>query len=1537
MPSRLVIRFAALAAAMLLAWPRTADASKLNARLGVVRAQAARRISVAGVAAPPPVFRVLLRLTPGAGLQEMRAAYPGTVFGSQSGPIVTAAASDADLTAFESDPRVVSVEAARTFKPTLDVVRSNQTNGGNYLGTTINAASADLANVDGTGVIVGVVDTGIDYRHADFITGGVSRIKYIWDQTDAVGPAQSLVTCAADCGSEWTNAQITSSLATGSPVRERDTAGHGTHVTGIAAGNGNAGNGTLPAGTFKGLAPKADIIMVKTDFSDAGILDGMNYIVARAAALGQKAVINLSLGNQIDPHDGTSNFDVGVGNVAANTPVVVAMGNDGNSSPHAQAASMSFNQTITYAVSVVAGTSTDAEVDFWGSNTDSYSVTVTLGGLSCPGMTEASGSATGASPFSCGGNTVNINNAGSGSGSTSASDREMYVDVSNAANLSITSMIVSVTCTRAGGCGLLDGFLFPGSEGTSFGAGSGYSVPLTLTMAAPATANNVIAVASYASKVGWTDLAGNPIIYSNGQVAGQISDFSSTGPTRDGRQKPDVAAPGEGIGSSMSSNATFNAVQILQDNLHVIDQGTSMATPVVTGIIAARLQTVPTRTVAQLRAIIQGTARSDSAVTASGGVPNYVFGYGKVVSSPQPQAAPSGLTAVSLGISSIAWSWSSTTLGADAYDAYLATKTTQSLILAAQSPFNQTGLLANATYQIFLRGEGGGIEGPGAFSATTATYAAAPVNPPSATGFVSSVTVNYSMCTAIPDPLSCSGYVVEASTASDFSGTLFSSATTNTALTQLKITGLTASTNYVVRVGALNQAGGTTWGAVPGSFNTGTSLVAPSSPSFDQFTTSAIRFNWALGANPGGLSYIAQTSTAANFTGTLFSQTVAALNATFAGLTPDTSYFFRVQAVGGPYLTAGPAATLALAPAVSTTPFLSVTAGALTAAWSNPGNQPDTLYRADLAPIADFTTIAQTQYVRSGAAAFAGLTPNTAYYVRAQAVSRSGATTAFVATGSTGTMVYAPTLPGAPISAQATGGFSFTYLSGGNPGTVPYYVRVSTDPAFSVLAASASTTALTASFSGLLSNQLYYVSVAGVNLYGTQTAFVGASTATAVAAPVLASVAVTTRNATGFGFAWTPGTLAPGTAYSAQVSSSPSFSFLLTSSATANAFATFTGLLTNTTYYGRVQAVSLSANPDGPYLSAAAGATLPNAPSAAAQAFIGVSFTSITVAWTPLPASPPSATAEGYRLEVSTVSDFRFITASAEVSPAASSATVAGLLIATTYYARVGALSWEGLPNYYWVAGSTISGIPALSSGTQTGSGLTLTVVPTTSALTLIRVDVPAAAFPAGTLLSAVTSVGLSVVGARSNEAAGLTPFGPPTAFDLSAGGLQPSSPVRVTISYDPTQIPAGQDERHLHLWRFDTASGQWTLIPSQTDPATHALTAYVQHFSSFAPFFVTPGTDLSAVQVFPQPWELGDASSRYWANQLSFTGLPGGARVRLITLTGEQVFDGQASGGGVFTWDGSTRFGRRAASGTYYAVVDAGGARLVRRVVVIR
>jgi hypothetical protein len=271
----------------------------------------------------------------------------------------------------------------------------------------------------------------------------------------------------------------------------------------------------------------------------------------------------------------------------------------------------------------------------------------------------------------------------------------------------------------------------------------------------------------------------------------------------------------------------------------------------------------------------------------------------------------------------------------------------------------------------------------------------------------------------------------------------------------------------------------------------------------------------------------------------------------------------------------------------------------------------------------------------------------------------------------------------------------------------------------------------------------------------------------------------------------------------------------------------------------------------------------------------------------------------------------------------------------TRYYVRVGALNWQGVPNYA-VLGSTLTSIPPVSSGTVTTTGLTLEITQAFDAVSRVQVSIAPGAFALGTPVSLLVD-GRSLTGAVSNESASLVAISPTTSFDLSAQGLQPSLPVRIVLQYDPLKFAAGQDERQLHLWRYDVPSAQWTLVSSQSDATQHTLTAYTPHFSTFAPFFTAPGDNASDIHVFPQPWEITDASSRYGANVLTFSALPAQSRVRIFSITGELIFETAASSAGVAVWDGATRFGKKAGSGTYYAVFESGRQRYTRRVVLIR
>jgi hypothetical protein len=1541
-----------LLAALLLAAAGVARASKLNARLRMERESAKTGFRVAGVAAAAGKFRVLVRVAPGITLAQMRSAYPGVTFGSASGVIMTAEADDAALAAFDVDPTVVSVEAARKLHPTLDVVRSNDVSGGGlYLGVTRNAAATDLANATGQGVVVGVVDTGIDFHHLDFIDpiSGHSRVQYIWDQTDAVGPAPTGVTCpGSNCGTEWTNSQINASIPSGGSVREVDSGGHGTHVTGIAAGNGQAGT----PGTFVGMAPKADIIFVKTDFSNAGILDGLSYIAARAGALGERAVINLSLGGQIDPHDGTSNFDVGVAAVAASTPVVVAMGNDGTGEagtfPHANVPSMSNGGSVAVNVTAFAG-SPVAEIDLWTGSPSvasvaKYTVTLTVNGSQC--ATVVDGANANGSACSAGGTSYTVyvyNNSSfvgfAGGDTTTTNDREIYVAVVNnfgfPINLPIT---VSLTCTNAGGCGTLDGFVDPQGEGVNFAAGSGYTRPSTLTMASPATANNVFSVASYASKVSWTAKDSITYSYTDGQTLGTLSLFSGQGPTRDGRQKPDVAAPGEGIGSSLSaqtpvcSTCEFDTSTVLPDLKHGILQGTSMATPVVTGILATRLQGAPGRSTAQLRTLLQGLARSDAAAIATGALPNTAFGYGKVVASPQPGSAPSSATATTLGVSSITWTWNAALLSADAFNVYYATDTSQALALNVQPPLILTGLTSNTTLSLEIRGVGGGIEGPGAVVAT-ATYAAAPAAAPTAAAFSSSVTVSFPLCSAPPAFAACSGYRVQVSSVSDFSGVLFSSAVFSRLQGSLTVVGLAGNTGYFVRYGALNPLGAASYGPFT-TINTGTNVFAPTNPDFPLVGTGSILLNWSIGANPPGLTYVAQASTSPTFAADVFTYTTVGGSAIFSGgLLANSTYYVRVQAVGGPYLSTA-TVTLVMPPAFANG-FSGVTTSSLTVSWVGFTNPSDTLYLAELSTTSNLTAVTASTQTYATNAGFKGLTANTVYYARVHAIARNGTPSSPTSIIQTATLVPPPTLSAQPFSAQIQRGFTISYGSGGNPPGTQYMVQLASDAALSTVLGGSVTYNNFASFILLQPNFNYFVRVSALNQLGGLSPAPVVSTATLADAPY--NVLLATNTSTSVSVSWNRNGLPIGTAFVAQVSSSPLFDGAVLSSTTQNAAAVVFGLLANTTYYSRVQSLSsYPPNPDSAFAAGPSLATLAAAVSAAATPLSGVSSTTVTVAWNPLPASPQDATAEGYRLEASLASDFSSVAASSVTAFGASGATFSGLASGQLYYFRVASLNWQGAANYTSF-GSTTTLIPALASGTVTSSGATLVLPGSDPALISIQVVVGPGTFPVGTHLMLLSGSSFPLLSARSNESTLLTPFGPGAGFDLSAGGLQPAIPVKVVVRFDSNADPAGQDERKLNLWRYDVPAGQWTLTPSAVDTRAHTLTASLNHFSNFAPFFTAAGTDVSAISVFPQPWEVGDASSRYAAAALQFSGAPAGARIRLFTVTGELIYETSATVGGVATWDGNTRFGKKAASGTYVTVIEAGGQKVVRRVVIIR
>lgn len=1514
---------AALAASLLGAAQAAAQSSKLDARIHARRgASAAGYAAAAAGGAPGPRHPVLIRVSPGTPLEVLRAAFPQADFGSQAGDVVTARADDAALDALALDGRVRSIGASVLTRPVMDAVRSSATSTGFALGTIYGAAATDLANATGAGVVVGVVDTGIDFTHRDFLVDNAypgtstSRILYLWDQTISTHAATGGPFPAGyNYGVEYTNAQLTAKIQTGAgTINTADTDGHGTHVASIAAGDGTDSGG-LPSGTFKGMAPGADLIIVRTTFDTAAVVDGVNYIVARAAAAGKRAVINLSLGTQAGPHDGTSAFEAAIGAVAASTPIVVAMGNDGDGRPHA-GMDIGAGGTVGTVVSVDALT-TDADVEFWHPAADAYSVTVTMTGVAGT-LTTPSGSN---QSTTMSGHTVQIFN-GTNSGHPQG-DKEVYVYINRPAGITATAINITFSRTANGAAGRVDGWLNP-SQGISFSA----FVDNTRTLGEPACALNVFGVGSYASKRSWTASNGSTYWFDNQSALGTLSAFSSQGPTRDGRQQPDVAAPGDVIAAAMSSGSSPNAAFILPDLRHRILLGTSMAAPVVTGILAARVQHGPGRTVADLREILRSQARADG---ATGAVPSGSWGYGKAASSPQPAAAPAGLAAATLGTSSVAWSWSAA-LGADAYSLYYATNPSVRLASGVQSPYIHTGLAANTTTGVVVKGVGAGVDGPGAFISTS-TLALPPAALPTVAPHVDSATVSWTPCSVS----ACWGYSVSASTAPNGGGAQFTAVTLDRALSSLAVTGLQALTTYYFRQSTLNLYGaGSSTGAVAAT--TLTDLLAPISPQFSGAGVSSMRFDWNAGGNPPGLTYIADASTSPAFAGTVHSSSTKNAYAVFSGLRTNASYYFRVQAALGPYLAPSePVATLAAAPILSTAPYFAVSQTGFSVQWSSGGNSAGTVYRAEASASADFSPLAASSTTRNGFAAFTGLAPNTVYYARALAIAHGGTTSEYTAFGSTPTFVFQPTVGAQPFSSQGPAGFAFAFNTGGNAAGTVYTVRLATNAAFSPLTASVNTTSTSTPFSGLDSNRLYFVDVAALNLSGTPTAFTAAaSTATTVVAPGAPVSAVFGRSTGTLYTSWSTATLGPGTSFSVQASALADFSVIAGASTTANAFAAVPALSPNTLHYLRVRALSLNApTPDGPWTAIGSASTLAGPPAAAATPFPLVGVASVTVAWTPLPLAPQASACQGYRAELSLSPAFTAIAQSSVTAPGSATANFSGLSYGTVYHARVASLDQEGNPHYL-VIGSTRTGAPSLSSGTVAAGALTLALPGAFPVVPSVTAHIEPGTFPSGTIVTMLSGVTLDLSNPRSSVAE-LTALGTAVGIDISAGGLQPLKPVRLVMAYDPLLLPPGADPKRLLIARYDEAAALWTLVPSSVDTSGRQVIATLDHFSSYSPFFATAGTSLSDGVVFPQPWEAGTSDGSYGAQTLTFANYPAGTTVRLMSLTGELVWQGSAGVNGVLTWDGRNASGRPVASGTYFALIEGGGARKVRRVAVIR
>ena len=510
----------------------------------------------------------------------------------------------------------------------------------------VHSGNGALNNTPYTGkdVVMGVLDTGLDWSHGDFKNAdGSTRIIAIWDHTLTAGPNSP---SNYGYGQDWDSTQINASLATA----HTDATGHGTTVTGTAAGNG------LANGTHKGVAPEADIIAVEINFNSSNflgsIVDATEYIFHIADTMGKPCVINGSLGTYFGSHDGLDPYSLYIDSLINDKKgrlFVCSAGNSGNWGPYHLHAEVNNDSTFTWLKTFPGPPGYPPFIAFfelWADSADFNQLEYCVGAdMHTPyynnrGMGQYFDVSTNINASSSLLSDVILNSNGDQIASV------MYYAEQMDGQYMIQALVFADSSNyhyrfQTRGTGKYDAW----SEYTHLGVSdmvpenelpSSNNFPEIIKYTSPDTLctlvssfqclASVITVGNYANDSGYVNNLNNWV--STNTIRGKLSENSSKGPTRIGLQKPDISASGD----ITLSACRLDFIPFMNDSilayggLHMKNGGTSMASPVVAGIAALYLEKCHNSSSTKFKNDLTNNAYSDS---FTGNLPDYGFGYGK--------------------------------------------------------------------------------------------------------------------------------------------------------------------------------------------------------------------------------------------------------------------------------------------------------------------------------------------------------------------------------------------------------------------------------------------------------------------------------------------------------------------------------------------------------------------------------------------------------------------------------------------------------------------------------------------------------------------------------------------------------------------------------------------------------------------------------------------------------------------------------------------------------------------------------------------
>ena len=498
----------------------------------------------------------------------------------------------------------------------------------------------------GRGVVVGIVDSGINIGHGSFrLKNGSTRIVRLWDQT---APTQKPPR-AVPFGAEYTSQELDKILAGSPPIGElpgiEDNVKnaspappptttppikgpeipHGSHVAGIAAGNGLQSTKCHGSGYFVGVAKDADLVIVKLRYTDdGGVLPALHYIAQIAAGFPDKkprpCVINLSFGlttleskrsRQLELNKRVDDFLKDTRGIA----VVAGIGNEGLSVYHRQLeVPANDRRSLSLEMRTIPAFGPPAEEEeLRFEHTPGASLEVNLTSLRLGKSTGSWGPKDGDRQLTVGDHPVHL---------SSDSSNEISIKIGPSAT---THEIAGGTWTvefeeTAGVPAVVDAFAKQyGTTNYLMFAGKANLEDRNDTGTAPATAASVIAVGNYDT------------------TSRAMNEASGRGPLAfaPGEFKPDLVAPGTGILAPNGAGPYGDCCHCCSQ-FFVTADGTSQAAPHVTGVVALMLERNPGLTHVEIKKILRDTADPPAGVT----VPNNVWGMGIVNAHKAIQAVP---------------------------------------------------------------------------------------------------------------------------------------------------------------------------------------------------------------------------------------------------------------------------------------------------------------------------------------------------------------------------------------------------------------------------------------------------------------------------------------------------------------------------------------------------------------------------------------------------------------------------------------------------------------------------------------------------------------------------------------------------------------------------------------------------------------------------------------------------------------------------------------------------------------------------------